>query len=490
MKLPFWEILQEYKENQDSLSKIMLKNWDLLRKENKDFRKEEIAHNVKSLHTLPEMPLGHDSNQNTKFDKWHDLDLRILDVMIKGVKGIPYDRVYGLNLTYPDTASPVSLIIMGWNGGGKSSIYNSLELIFKNESSVEVKHKINAENRRNFFHHFGSSQPVSITVRSVSDIFFEYKEDAINKVSDHLDLNPFFCSESDIALFECSGHKMGKYLDELVGLSELVEVKSVLESLLEDYENDYKKITLESEEDNKHKVRLTSLITQVRLMREKCDGKLTSIRNEILSDAQDVLTSLVEEYIEEDEEIELHYLRGEGEKRIFTGLLKKKDTDILIEPRHYFNNFRLKLYFLSLRIAVAFNTMRTSNISFPLIFDDIFDSSDFKNRIKTSEFFQKVVETYYSKSIHQRPLQLIFFTQDEVVGKSAYEGIIKSGHQGKVCLVRLFDPLECDDKDEISRELKNTNIEEGDDNRMECDQIMATPKEYLFYNLYDVISSK
>lgn len=63
---------------------------------------------------------------------WEGKDLRIKDVMLKSVRGFPNtDKPFGIDFTNNNN-EPQSLIILGGNASGKSSIYDAIEYSFCN----------------------------------------------------------------------------------------------------------------------------------------------------------------------------------------------------------------------------------------------------------------------------------------------------------------------------------------------------------------------
>lgn len=108
-----------------------------------------------------------------------------------------------------------------------------------------------------------------------------------------------------------------------------------------------------------------------------------------------------------------------------------------IDPILYLNSFRFKLYTLCLKIGMAFSVMQLLKISFPIVLDDVFYSSDFSNRENVCFFVRETFELY-NENIKPKtglPLQIIFFTHDEVVLEAAVngmEGLDESFKYGRV----------------------------------------------------------
>lgn len=113
-------------------------------------------------------------------------------------------------------------------------------------------------------------------------------------------------------------------------------------------------------------------------------------------------------------------------------------------PREFLNSFRFKLYCVSLKIALAFSIKRLMRINFPLVFDDIFYSSDFSNRGMVEQFIQKIYElhdTFFKEE--ESALQIIFLTHDELVLNSAQRGVSRLSNTIPMIWGRLFDYRVC-----------------------------------------------
>lgn len=128
--------------------------------------------------------------------------------------------------------------------------------------------------------------------------------------------------------------------------------------------------------------------------------------------------SILEEYNFKNEEIQIE----QSEKGISIGY--QFNQTVTFSPKQYLNSFRFKLYTLCVKISLAFSVMKNLNVRFPLVFDDVFYSSDFTNRERVREFIRKLFELYDTNvADKEHPLQIIFFTHDEVVMEAAQKGV-------------------------------------------------------------------
>ena len=88
-------------------------------------------------------------------------------------------------------------------------------------------------------------------------------------------------------------------------------------------------------------------------------------------------------------------------------------------PAKYYNSFRYKLYCISIKVVMAYMTMKVNQMKAPLIFDDVFTASDFDNTINITKFFEVLFRVFENFGLGKRnELQIILFTHDEVVMNS------------------------------------------------------------------------
>lgn len=93
-----------------------------------------------------------------------------------------------------------------------------------------------------------------------------------------------------------------------------------------------------------------------------------------------------------------------------------------ISPSRYYNTFRFKLFCMMLRVAIAFTIMKREKIFFPLIWDDIFYSSDYKNKAQVEYFIKNIVQAFEDIFPERKDmLQIICFTHDELIMKAFIE---------------------------------------------------------------------
>ena len=127
-------------------------------------------------------------------------------------------------------------------------------------------------------------------------------------------------------------------------------------------------------------------------------------------------------------------------------LIKIAGNDDVVEPRKWFNTFRMKLFILSVKFVLAFTSKIIDKNNYPVVMDDVLDSSDFRNKYEIRRFFNSVVSGHdeYNELIPM-PLQIIFFSQDKIIATNVYEGIAESTRYMRVKYCRLFHYKDVDD---------------------------------------------
>lgn len=465
-------------KGENEVADLLLLYWNDIR--NKRNREEDFFGILTATTLMPGSSVSSESPKSSS-EQWTNKDLRIRSMWLEGYRGIPKADCngieYGISM-YPEfkdlkIKNPFSMVLLGSNGSGKTSLYSAIELLCLGSTSIAEKHKVKDNSFEKFYHHLSrEAETMKISVLFNDNIVISFKDkNDLSKISAHIDLSSFFCSESDIAMFECSGESVVTYLDHQIGLSELIDVSKFIENLIANVEQNIE----QKEGISEQKSYYENLYIKLQDVKDNITEEMKRIRSEILPSAQNILNRLLEDYT--DDWVGLSNANissdsgNENEQGPFNGKLVIKEDKTEIEPRDYFNNFRFKLYLMSIRIAIAFHVMRTRHISFPLMFDDVFDSSDFSNRVKTKKFINKIFTLYKELEISDRSLQIIFFTQDEVIAESVYDGIISSAESRcqkvKTMFVRLFSTF------------PESEIRKEEDVRIE--------NEEWFYNLYDII---
>ncbi len=160
----------------------------------------------------------------------------------------------------------------------------------------------------------------------------------------------------------------------------------------------------------------------------------------ILKDSKDLLVSIMDDFLMPYEQFDI-LNTDDGIKAIIT-FTDDKGRKHPLEPREYFNSFRYKLYCVSLKIAVAFIMKELFGINFPLVFDDVFYSSDFTNRDRVCNFIRNIYQCHnriFGEEESKR-LQMVFFTHDDMIVEAAQRCTYD---MDDVINARLYDYREC-----------------------------------------------
>ena len=183
--------------------------------------------------------------------------------------------------------------------------------------------------------------------------------------------------------------------------------------------------------------------------------------NSILSPMKDTIETILRDFDMDGDSVTVNYNEDKNELNI---LYKMENSDgntvATFSPSQYLNSFRLKTYCITVKVALVFAIMRAYNFVFPLVFDDVIFACDFNNRSGVKQFIGHILECYKrqcSSLAEMQPLQLIFFTHDDVVFNAAADAFDDCS---KRVVGRMFDYRDADGGDTI----------EGDNN--------------IFYNLY------
>lgn len=153
----------------------------------------------------------------------------------------------------------------------------------------------------------------------------------------------------------------------------------------------------------------------------------------------------------------------------------KSETRIEVNPRSYLNTFRYKLFCVALKLALLCISKEAYNLNFPFVIDDVFDSSDFDSRLRLNDFMKDMFEMHNALLPDDKyALQLIFFTQDDLIANQVYKGLIGKTEKNKVKFSQIFDYHECDDKDKCQIVLSD----KSSDNTADSD-VQHTTIEYV-----------
>lgn len=450
-----------------------------------------------STTSVTESPVA-DVAQDTNSSKGNPIDLRPVFLLFRGIKrfakkeNFAYrvdfyqkdknsiidsgnkDRVdngYTEEIENPRGYKPVSTIFLGSNGIGKSSVFLALELAALQTSksllskglTTLIEQTISITN---------DPDPGSTLWHSAAYI---YKTGGYQKYKLGLPEVPkivpaFFYTEEDyniLAKENCTR----QYLARQMGIEAIYDLETTLQSIIDSLteaqntqsllntiiENDGSKDKKQSEPQRKNII--LKFNTSHILDYKSCVKALKKKPLRNIEEIRDIVCGIIDSRLEELQRVAKtiipkifkdHLDQKLGEELKFT--FNQKSPEIKVSyttadgelkestPREYFNTFRFTLYVVALKIALAITVMKISNIIFPIVLDDVFDSTDFQNRSRLRRFASTLFESHLQLNpANHFPLQLILFTQDEIIADSTYHGIKDIIGADNVKLSRIFD---------------------------------------------------
>ncbi len=96
-----------------------------------------------------------------------------------------------------------------------------------------------------------------------------------------------------------------------------------------------------------------------------------------------------------------------------------KEISSSTEPRKFLNTFRFKMFCFVLKFALTCCIKKFHKVNFPFTIDDVFDASDFENRTDIGRLISDLKEKHDNiEGLNNLPMQLIFFTQDNVIAEA------------------------------------------------------------------------
>lgn len=196
-------------------------------------------------------------------------------------------------------------------------------------------------------------------------------------------------------------------------------------------------------------------IEEMRKVLEILTGEYRKVIDILIANGNRVAADMFEGFFENDlREVRLQATSTSipSIRVIVKAALRDDDGEVTVamtsEPRHFLNTFRFKLFCVALKTTLAFSCSKLHNMNFPLVMDDVFDSSDFSNRSKIKEFIAHLFATHRKIFAPDNPLQLIFFTQDDVIGEAVYRGIKRYSPEEGVKYSRIFSLRELESSDQ------------------------------------------
>ena len=377
-------------------------------------------------------------------------DWRCTHLTMSGVRAFPpltdgdTDR-FGIDLSdtsitvigdrYSDSAictargkgNPVSTIILGHNGAGKTSIFTALEAVSIGHSTIADVHGYESDDDQVKFlqHGGGTSADPKITLLTTSAPLY-YPNRTVEAI-----VPAFFCSEYDIQQLERAVNHTG-YVANQVGHGPTLELYNSLKEVIADGDE----------------VPAGQDMAPLREIAEFIGSRLSKYLKTLSNLANEILPAMMAGFLDTDCTIVTSC-----ENLSFKVTLKISDPSSEDLPRRYFNTFRFKMFVVGLKVALACCAKKMNGINFPVVIDDVFDASDFTNKGRIRDFIRSLVEQHdkvsKAEGFADKPLQLIFLTQDDIIGRNIYQGIKSSDTDMRVKFCRLYSAKEADKDDDL-----------------------------------------
>jgi hypothetical protein len=175
---------------------------------------------------------------------WEGKDLRIKNVKLKSVRGFPQsDKPYGIDLT-DENGLPQSMIILGGNATGKSSIYDAIEYSYCNSVGEALlrAYKEGSEDDVRFMdfleHNENGQANIFCHIQTQSETFNlqEHTENIPKEIRDKINPNTHFVNDYDIYTKgqldyeKNSKRSFHNIIAQSLGLTELLEFEKYITS--------------------------------------------------------------------------------------------------------------------------------------------------------------------------------------------------------------------------------------------------------------------
>lgn len=178
-----------------------------------------------------------------EIEKWKGLDLRVKSIRLKSVRGFPESELpFGIDLVN-EKDEPQSMVILGGNGTGKSSLYDAVEFVYCDavgEAQLRRFEEGNRDRYRFFLEHFENGIENTFCVLETVDKKFDLQEspNIPESVKNRINPNTHFISDFDVyengqLNYERNiPHSFHNLIARSIGLESLLEFNRHLKSFL------------------------------------------------------------------------------------------------------------------------------------------------------------------------------------------------------------------------------------------------------------------
>ena len=270
--------------------------------------------------------------------------------------------------------------------------------------------------------------------KKVFDLLIKFEEqiklydNVINKINTLLNNRESVLKQTIESIENKVDELKGKSEQQAILKNEIDNIKKQISATTKENELLLKQINeLEKEKDLSQKFKAEanefSLILDVRI---------NKIVQESFNPIETLFNHIINEYYKDEDDITIEpYFKEKIVGDITTSYIavqiNKKNpngTQSTISPERYFNTFRYRIFcsLISLSIALASRILTKTNL--PLVFDDIFYAADYQSRTTIQLFLVKIISLFKTFT-PDLPLQIIFFTNDELVFDCAKKSILE-----------------------------------------------------------------
>ena len=166
-----------------------------------------------------------------------------------------------------------------------------------------------------------------------------------------------------------------------------------------------------------------------RILLDSMGGFIDNFSAELVSDCIKQNSSYIEDimrmFSSHNEKYKFINIEKNNIKDLEMQISVENERGFITSPLEYFNTFRYRLYFVTLKLALSFKWMEHTGIAAPVVIDDVFNASDFDNSVKLESYIYLVKKIFVHACIEkgfEKPLQLIILTHDDMVYNSVKNG--------------------------------------------------------------------
>lgn len=398
-------------------------------------------------------------------------DLRCRHICVSNLRRFPTSMMIdGLEYEYfgldfvddnpsKDKSQPISAVVLGNNGVGKTSLYVGFEVVATGHSRIADVHGYTGPNQTEFLVHGTSVNTPLVKYFTKSEVH-EYFPGcspivphgffcAVNDVErlEREDINPTYIFDEigkvDLLSFNETLRKVLRYVQKVLEIKELEQNLKLYKKGSPEHSAIKEKIKLFKQElVAKYSINyslykgeiIESDLSWIKEVIDFLYKRIDEFAKQFYDIARTVVPELLKSFLNDECEIVIN--RDDFDVTVTLGF----DDGSELSPRLYFNTFRFKLFAVAVKIALACCVKIIDKVNFPIIIDDAFDASDFRSKYQVCMFIRDIIQQHNTiEALKPYPMQLIFMTQDSIIARSVYQGLLDGEVENGVKLCRMFD---------------------------------------------------